>query len=107
MVRALRDLKIPPTKLSEEGEVQVLEDGKPYSLTVQDDLSSVTMVHVAGKLIVDPTEEEEDISECQVTCVFRRKTGAMVMLHKARGKGLDEKDLLEMTTLAEKLYKEE
>ncbi len=101
-IAALRTARIP--KYDEETGKAVHGEwtGKNIPLTKEIPLS-ITLHRIGNTIIVDPTREEEDVSEVRVT--IGASESYISSMQKGDEKALKIKEINEMIDLSEKLYK--
>ena len=111
LVAALRNLCLPKVivtepddddELEESAKVSVDLDAERDPLRLQGQPLGVSFGVFEGKIIVDPTIEEEKMSETVVTVVLDAETNDLVHFYKPGGVGLARERLTEVTQLAKK-----
>ena len=100
---ALKNTKIPKYDSKEEKIVHGESSGKnlPFATGVP---ISLTIHKVGNNFLVDPTREEEDISETRVT--IGSSNGVISSIQKGKEESLSEKEFEEILNLCEKVYKD-
>jgi exosome complex component RRP42 len=102
-VLALKDAKIP--KYDEKTEMVVYGELTSKKLTLSKETPlSLTIHKIGDSLIVDPTREEEDISETRVT--IGSANGIISSIQKGNRESLSVKEFSNILDLSEKVYKD-
>ena len=100
---ALKNAKIP--KYDEKKEKVLYGDLTKKNIPLSKDIPvSITIHKVGDNLIIDPTREEEDISEARVT--IGSSDGIISSIQKGKAVGLDLKEFYDMLDLSEKVWKD-
>ena len=83
---ALRSLRIPSTVFAKDKKEVLIDDGSaPYALALSFDLLPLTLAVLDGKLIADPTRDEQSLADDLIRVVLTDK-GDLAHIHK-HGKG--------------------
>ena len=80
---ALKRAEMPKVELDEQGEIRVIE-GETWKLPVERIPLSTTIVKIGGKLLVDPTLEEEEAADAMITVTTDGER--ICSIQKMRGK---------------------
>ena len=100
---ALKNAKIP--KYDEKKEKVLFGELSSKKIPLAKEIPiSITIHKVGNNLIVDPTREEEDISEARVT--IGSSEGVISSIQKGKEAGLDLKEFYEILDLSEKVCKD-
>lgn len=101
-IAALKTARIP--KYDEKEEKVVFGEWTSKTIPVTKEIPlSLTLHKIDGKIIVDPTREEEDISEARIT--IGASESYISSMQKGDEKSLSIDEINEMIDLSEKLYK--
>jgi exosome complex component RRP42 len=102
-IAALRDAKIP--KYDEEEEKVIYDEKTTKSVPLSKNVPLSITIHKIGKnLIVDPTREEEDISDTRVT--IGSSNGSISSMQKGNSAPISIEELHEILELNEKVWKD-
>ena len=102
VIAALKNTKIP--KYDSKEEKIVYGESSNKSLPLKKDVPiSITFHKLGEKLIVDPTREEEDVSETRIT--IGSSKGVISSMQKGNSKELNEKEIYEILDSLEKIWK--
>lgn len=100
---ALKTAKLP--KYDEKNEKVVYEEPTNKKIPLSKEIPIITTIHKIGNnLIVDPTLEEEDISEVRIT-IGGSPDGTIFSIQKGNPKKINIEDLYKTLDLAEKTRK--
>ena len=99
---ALKNAKIP--KYDEKNEVVLYGELSNKKLPVKNEVPlSITFHKIGDNIIVDPTREEEDISETRITIGSHK--GVISSMQKGNSKELSEEEMYNILDLLDKLWK--
>ena len=102
-ILALKDAKIP--KYDEKNELVLYGELTDKNLPLSKDIPlSLTIHKIGNSLIVDPTREEEDISETRVT--IGSSNGIISSMQKGDKTSLSVEEFSKILDLSEKIYKD-
>ena len=102
-ILALKNAKIP--KYDEKNEMVLYGELTDKNLPLSKDVPlSLTIHKIGNSLIVDPTREEEDISETRVT--IGSSEGIISSMQKGNKKSLSAEEFSKILELSEKVYKD-
>src|SRR3989344_5036230 len=103
-IGALTALKIAklPKYDKKEGKILFGEEDKPIPLTKVNPIP-ITIHKIGGKLVVDPTREEEDGSETRLTVGM--SDGIIHSMQKGNSATFTDKEIEEAVEIAEKVWK--
>jgi len=99
---ALKNTKIP--KYDDKKEVILYGELSNKNLPVKNEIPlSITFHKIGDSIVVDPTREEEDISEARVTIGSHK--GVISSMQKGNPKELSEKEMYTILDLLDKVWK--
>ena len=99
---ALKNTKIP--KYDKKTEKVIYGDLSEKKLPLKKDIPlSITFHKMGDTLIIDPTREEEDISETRIT--IGSSNGVISSMQKGNSKELSEEEIYEILDSVEKIWK--
>ena len=99
---ALKNAKIP--KYDEKKEKVIYGESSNKSLPVKNEVPlSITFHKIGDSIIIDPTREEEDVSETRVTIGSHK--GVISSMQKGNSKELSEEEMYSILDLLDKTWK--
>jgi len=103
IIAALKSAKMPKYDEKEEKVVsgELTNKGLPLSKNIP---LSITIHKIGGNLIVDPTREEEDVSEARVT--IGSANGKISSMQKGNSKSVSIEEMDKILDLNDKIYKD-
>lgn len=103
IVAALKNSKIP--KYNEEKEEVLYGDLSDKELPLRKEVPlSITIYKIGENLIVDPTQEEEDITSARVTIGSHK--GIISSMQKGNSESLSEEEMYKILDMVEKVWEE-
>jgi len=105
VVNALKHLRLPDTKVADDGEVFVVPGDGGSSLHVRHHPIPTSIALVDDLLIADPTSEEEDLCRGTITVCYNEKD-ILCSVFKPGGISISDAQLKECLSLAKKRTKE-
>ena len=101
-IAALKNAKFP--KYDEKTESVIHDESSEKSLPLKKDVPiSITFHKLGNNIIIDPTREEEDVSETRIT--IGSSNGVISSIQKGNSKEFEEEEMYEILDSLEKVWK--